>query len=76
MRLPKLTPASARAALVLGFVILTIMIFVIMIMRPDLAENDLFKTLSQAVIVQGLIGLAAAFYFTANDDGPPPDRRD
>lgn len=71
--MPRLTPASARAALVLGLVLLTVMIFVIMVARPDLAENDLFKTLSQAVIVQGLIGLAMAFYFTDSDGGTPPD---
>jgi hypothetical protein len=37
---------------------------------PELAENDLFKTLSQAIVVQGLIGLAMAAWFTKKDDSP------
>lgn len=32
--------------------------------EPTLADNDLFKTLSQAIVVQGLIGLAMAAWFT------------
>lgn len=32
-----------------------------------LANNDLFKTLSQAIVVQGLIGLAMAAWFTKNN---------
>ncbi len=35
--------------------------------KPELADNDLFKSLAQAIIIQGLIGLAMAFYFTAKD---------
>lgn len=33
-----------------------------------LADNDLFKTLAQAIVVQGLIGLAMAAWFTKNKD--------
>lgn len=36
-----------------------------------LADNDLFKTLAQAIVVQGLIGLAMAAWFTKN--ARPPD---
>lgn len=30
----------------------------------ELAQNDLFKTLAQAIVVQGLVGLAMAAWFT------------
>lgn len=33
-----------------------------------LAENDLFKTLAQAIVVQGLVGLAMAAWFTKKED--------
>lgn len=49
-----------------------------------LADNDLFKTLAQAIVVQGLIGLAMASWFTMNgtrkvsidqpDDEPVPTK--
>lgn len=40
--------------------------FVLHMLRsePELADNDLFKTLAQAIVVQGLIGLAMAAWFT------------
>jgi len=34
-----------------------------------LADNDLFKTLAQAIVVQGLVGLAMAAWFTKKDEG-------
>lgn len=47
-----------------GVFILTILIFGMIAARPELAQDDLFKTLAQAVIVQGLVGLAMAAWFT------------
>jgi hypothetical protein len=35
-----------------------------------LAEHDLFKTLAQAIVVQGLVGLAMAAWFTKKDEKP------
>lgn len=50
--------------------------FVLVMLRDDrtLADNDLFKTLAQAIVVQGLIGLAMAAWFTKNRDGPAETR--
>ena len=44
---------------------------VLWMLRDDrtLADNDLFKTLAQAIVVQGLIGLAMAAWFTKNREG-------
>lgn len=72
MKLPKLTPSVARAALLFGLGLLTLIVLIIMVVQPQLADNDLFKMIAQAIIVQGLIGLAAAFYFTDSDGGDPP----
>lgn len=42
---------------------------VLWMLRDDrtLADNDLFKTLAQAIVVQGLVGLAMAAWFTKNE---------
>ena len=54
-----------------GIFALSVMVLVMIYTKPELANNDLFKSLAQAIIIQGLIGLAMAFYFTAKN--PPPD---
>lgn len=36
---------------------------------PKLAEMDLFKLIAQGLIIQALIGLALAFFFTATQTG-------
>jgi len=45
---------------------------VLWMLRDDrtLADNDLFKTLAQAIVVQGLVGLAMAAWFTKKDEAP------
>lgn len=47
-----------------GVFLLTALVFVMIWAKPDLSERDLFKTLAQAVVVQGLVGLAMAAWFT------------
>lgn len=59
-----------------GVFALTAAILWIIVENKDLADNDLFKTLAQAIVVQGLIGLAMAAWFTKNSgkveiDQPP-----
>lgn len=73
MKMPKLTPATARAAMLATFVALTLIIFAIMVWVPSLTENDLFKTLAQAIVITGLIGMAGGFWFTDTDRNPPSD---
>jgi hypothetical protein len=62
-----------------GVFLLTVLVFFMLRDQPALADNDLFKTLSQAVVVQGLVGLAMAAWFTTKHrdrvtvDNPPSD---
>jgi len=65
----RIKPSGVAGA---GIFLLT---FVVLVMLKDdrtLADNDLFKTLAQAIVVQGLIGLAMAAWFTKNREGPRP----
>ena len=66
---PKLTKVHAQAIAGAGIFILTLAVLGIMVFRPELAENDLFKSLAQAIVIQGLVGLAMAFLFTGQDNG-------
>lgn len=56
-----------------GLFALTVLVLGMIFIKPALADNDLFKSLAQAIIIQGLIGLACAFYFTAKER--PADAR-
>ena len=49
-----------------GIFILTVIVLVALIVNPSLGDSDLFKTLAQAIVVQGLIGLCMAYWFTAS----------
>lgn len=65
-----------------GIFALTVVILIMVANFPKLADNELFKTLAQAIVVQGLVGLAMAAWFTRRPPGtaagdpapPPPDR--
>lgn len=77
MRLPALSMNHARVIAGGGSFALTILVFVMMWAKPELAENDLFKSLAQAIVIQGLIGLVMAFLFTgktAGEDDPKNQR--
>lgn len=54
-----------------GVFALTVLVLGMIYAKPELANNDLFKMLAQAIIVQGLVGLAMAYWFTdkARDNG-------
>lgn len=74
MKLPKLDPRAVAGGGIFG---LTLLVFAMMFAKPELADNDLFKMLAQAVVAQGLIGLAMAYYFTSQHrptaSGKPDD---
>ena len=55
-----------------GVFILTGLVFALVAISPALAKDDLFKTLAQAVVVQGLVGLAMASWFTTKRGSTPP----
>lgn len=48
-----------------GIFALSVVVFAMMWFKPELAKDDLFKMLAQAVVIQGLVGLAMAYWFTA-----------
>ena len=69
----RLSPSGIAGA---GIFILSGIVLVMVYNDRTLVESDLFKTLAQAIVVQGLIGLAMAAWFTtkASDDaGSNPD---
>lgn len=58
-----------------GIFMLTGAVLLMLWANPELGKDDLFKTLAQAIIVQGLVGLAMAAWFTAKNGNhvAPPD---
>lgn len=70
MKLPSFTLAQARVIAGAGLFALTIGVLAIMVAKPDLANNDLFKSLAQAIVIQGLIASSIAFLFTGKQEGP------
>lgn len=63
----RLSPSGTAGA---GIFMLTGIVLLMVYKDRTLAESDLFKTLAQAIVVQGLVGLAMAAWFTkkASDD--------
>jgi hypothetical protein len=66
----RLSPSGTAGA---GIFVLTGIVLWMVYKDRELAESDLFKTLAQAIVVQGLVGLAMAAWFTkkASDDPQP-----
>lgn len=73
MRLPKLDQPTARVIAGAGIFVLTVMVLGIMVWVPELAKDDLFKLIAQAIVVQGLVGLAMASLFTGNQQDKDGD---
>lgn len=68
----RLSPSGTAGA---GIFVLTGIVLWMVYNDRTLAENDLFKTLAQAIVVQGLVGLAMAAWFTkktGDDQGGAP----
>ena len=65
-QISRLSPSGVAGA---GIFLLTGAVLLIIVEKPELAEQDLFKTLAQAIVVQGLVGLAMAAWFTKKDEG-------
>ncbi len=47
-----------------GIFVMTGVVLWLMTLYPSLRDSDLFKVIAQAIVVQGLIGLAMARWFT------------
>lgn len=67
----RLKPSSVAGA---GIFVLTSIVLLMLSEDRTLADNDLFKTLAQAIVVQGFVGLAMAAWFTKKDEGPTETR--
>ncbi|MGA0603200.1 hypothetical protein ACO2Q3_21005 [Caulobacter sp. KR2-114] len=81
----RLSLPDAQGCFSLGLFLLTVLALVLAAAFPDLRHDDLFKTLAQAIVITGLINLAAGFYFGASKaaerrpgpgDPPPPATAD
>lgn len=55
-----------------GIFLLTLIVLAMLYKDRTLADNQLFSVLAQAIVVQGLIGLAMASWFTRRDEPPAP----
>lgn len=73
MKYPKIDP---RAIAGCGIFSLSLLVLVMLYTKPELGDSDLFKSMAQAIIIQGLIGLAMAFYFTAQHRSGPTGKVD
>lgn len=67
-QIARISPSGVAGA---GIFALTGVVLYMLGTKPELAEQDLFKTLAQAIVVQGLVGLAMAAWFTKKDEGEP-----
>lgn len=70
-QLPRLRPTTIAGG---GMFLLSLIVLGMIWLKPELAKDDLFKSLAQAIVVQGLIGLCVASYFTRRSaDADPQD---
>lgn len=72
MKIPEMNMNQARFIAGGGVFVLTLIILGIMIWYPEMAKDDLFKMIAQAIVIQGLIGLVMAFLFTGKNGGDTP----
>ena len=71
-QISRLSPSGTAGA---GIFILTGIVLWMVYHDRTLSESDLFKTLAQAIVVQGLVGLAMAAWFTKKADSGTQDVR-
>lgn len=64
----RMSPSGTAGA---GIFVLTGIVLCMVYSDRELAESDLFKTLAQAIVVQGLVGLAMAAWFTKKASDEP-----
>ena len=75
-----MTLPDSRGWFSAGLFVLTAAVLALLAWNPRLADNHLFATLAQAVVITGLINLAAGYEFGAAKPpgrpqeslGPPP----
>ena len=52
-----------------GMFALVVIVLAMIAFKPELAKDDLFKSIAQAIVIQGLIGLVVASLFTSTKGG-------
>lgn len=66
---------DSRGWFSIALIALTVMVFIMLDVNPDLAKVPLFATLAQTIVITALVNLAASFYFgdskSRNDGGKP-----
>lgn len=60
---------DSRGWVSIGLFALTLIVVALLALNPSLQDNKLFATLAQAIVITGLINLAASFYFGASKSG-------
>lgn len=73
-RLDQVSWPRARTVAGAGIFSLTLIVLLMIREQPTLADNDLFKTLAQGIVLQGLLNLAMAFWFTAKERESHPQQ--
>lgn len=64
----RVTPENEREWMVAALYSSTLLIICALIAYPELGKMELFKVLAQAIVLQGFLQLAAAFYFTSSKE--------
>lgn len=67
MKIPAITLDTARTVAGAGSFLLSLCVIGALIFNPKLGDIDLFKSLAQAIVIQGMIGLVMAFLFTGKN---------
>ena len=68
----RLSPSGVAGA---GIFVLTGIVLIMLKNDRTLADSDLFKTLAQGIVIQGLVGLAMAAWFTKRSGDDVQDVR-
>lgn len=69
-QIARISPTGVAGA---GIFVLTGIVLWMLYRDRTLADSDLFKTLAQAIVVQGLVWLAMAAWFTKKPQGDGRD---
>lgn len=64
----------ARTVAGAGSFVMTLIVLMMIYIKPELAEGDLFKMLAQGVVIQGFVGLAMPFWFGDKERNQQPEK--
>lgn len=67
-----LSKMDSRGWFSVGLFVLTAVLLGMLAYAPSLKDNQLFATLAQAIVITGLINMAAGFHFGASKSSETP----